>query len=54
MNKLPMLISRTRETSSCPWHCQYTQTPPGAETRDVNLLDGEVAGRKRGFPGTMV
>jgi hypothetical protein len=49
----PMLMSRTLDTSSRPWHCQYTQTSPGAVTREVNLLEGEVD-RKRGLPGTMV
>ncbi len=54
MNKPPMLMSRTRETSSRPRHFQYTHTSPGAGTRDVNLLDGDVAGREDGFPNTMV
>ncbi len=53
MNNPPMLMFRTRETSSRPWHCQYTHTSPGAGTRDVNLLDGEVTGREGVFPGTM-
>ncbi len=53
MNKPPMLISRTRETSSCPRHCQYTHTSPGAGTRDVNLREGEVTGRTGLSPGTM-
>jgi Domain of unknown function (DUF3303) len=52
-NNPPMLMSRTLDTSSRPWHCQYTQTSPGAGTREVNLLEGEVD-RKRGLPGTMV
>jgi hypothetical protein len=54
MNKPPMLMFRTCEISSRPWHFQYTQTSPGAGTRDVNLLDGEVLGRKGDFPETMV
>ncbi len=54
MNKPPMLMSRTRETSSRPWQRQYTQTSLGAGTRDVNLLDGKVAGREEVFPGTMI
>jgi len=53
MNNPPMLISRTRETSSRPWHRQYTHTSPGVGTREVNLLDGDV-GREGVFPGTMV
>jgi len=54
MNNPPMLISRTRETSSRPWHRQYTHTSPGVGTREVNLLEGEVAGRDVVLPGTMV
>jgi len=54
MNNPPMLMSRTRETSSRPWQRQYTQTSLGAGTRDVNLLDGKVAGREEVFPGTMI
>ena len=47
-------MSRTRETSSRPWQRQYTHTSPGVGTREVNLRDGEVAGREGVFPGTMV
>jgi len=54
MNKPPMLMSRTCETSSRPLQCQYTHTSPGARTREVILLEGEVSGRNAGFPGTMV
>src|SRR4029077_19575905 len=54
INSPPMLMSRTRETSSCPLHSQYTHTSPGASTREVNLREGEVAGLTEGFPVTMV
>jgi hypothetical protein len=33
---------------------EQTHTSLGAGTRDVNLLDGEVAGREGGFPDIMV
>ena len=54
MNKPPMLISRTREMSSCPLQFQKTHTSPGAGTREVNLREGVVSVRTAGFPVTMV
>lgn len=46
MKSPPMLIFRTEETSSRPWHFQYTHTPAGARTREVNRREGAVVGRK--------
>jgi hypothetical protein len=48
MNSPAMLRSRTRDTSSCPLHCQQTHTSPAASTREVNRLEGEVPGPKLG------
>jgi hypothetical protein len=49
-----MLMSRTFDTSSRPWHCQYTHTSPGVWTREANLLEGAVAGCTAGPPIVLI